>query len=77
MRSENMSNTKYQYQVYNEHMNFLVSVPVKSDEYAANFGKRVAMDFYSYTDDQVENVKVELIVNFWMESAINLKLLNN
>ncbi|HHB2481388.1 TPA: hypothetical protein ACORDH_002839 [Bacillus cereus] len=66
----------YQYHVYNEHMNFIVSVPVKEDEYAKGFAKRVAMDFYEYTEEQVQNVNVEYIVSFWGESAINLKKLN-
>ncbi|PEU21543.1 hypothetical protein CN526_26890 [Bacillus wiedmannii] len=71
-----MHNTSYQYHVYNEHMSFIVSVPRKEDEYAERFAKRVAIDFYEYTEEQVENVNVEFIVSFWMESAINLKKLN-
>ncbi|MEW4154514.1 hypothetical protein Q0N88_33390, partial [Bacillus thuringiensis] len=62
--------------VYNEHMSFIVSVPRKEDEYAERFAKRVAVDFYEYTEEQVENVTVEFIVSFWMESAINLNKLN-
>lgn len=34
------------------------------------------MDFYEYTEEQVQNVNVEYIVSFWGESAINLKKLN-
>ncbi|PEA74824.1 hypothetical protein [Bacillus wiedmannii] len=71
-----MPNTVYQYHVYNEHMSFIVSVSRKEDEYAERFAKRVAIDFYEYTEEQVENVNVEFIVSFWMESAINLKKLN-
>ncbi|MGK4040842.1 hypothetical protein AB0Y20_00975 [Heyndrickxia oleronia] len=71
-----MTNTSYQYHVYNEYMSFIVSVPVNTDEYAACFAKRVAMDFYDYTEDQVKDVNVEFIVSYWMESAINLKALN-
>jgi hypothetical protein len=71
-----MKNELYQYHVYNEHMNFIVSVPVEEHKYAEGFAKRVAMDFYDYTEEQVKDVKVEFIVGFWMESAINLKLLN-
>lgn len=71
-----MPNTSYQYHVYNKHMSFIVSVPVKEDEYAERFAKRVAVDFYDYTEAQVQNVNVEFIVSFCMESAINLKKLN-
>lgn len=71
-----MTNTSYQYHVYNDHMSFLVSVPVNTQEYAKGFAKRVAMDFYEYTEEQVENINVEFIVSYWMESAINLKILN-
>ncbi|PEA52435.1 hypothetical protein CON64_23775 [Bacillus pseudomycoides] len=71
-----MPNTSYQYHVYNEHMSFIVSVPVKEDEYAKRFAKRVAVNFYDYTEEQVQNVNVEFIVSFCMESAINLKKLN-
>lgn len=66
----------FQYHVYNEHMNFIVSVPVKDDNYAKGFAKRVAMDFYDYTIDQVEDVTVEFIVSFRVESAINLNMLS-
>lgn len=69
-------NNSYQYHVYNEHMNFIVSVPKKDDEYAERFAKNVAIDFYEYTEEQVENVNVEFIVSFWMESTINLNKLN-
>ena len=68
---------KYQYHVYNNHMNFIVTVPLDEHEYAETFAKRVAMDFYEYTEDQIENAKVERIVEFRMESAINLKKLNS
>ncbi|ENQ3080880.1 TPA: hypothetical protein ROX98_001538 [Bacillus pseudomycoides] len=71
-----MPNTSYQYHVYNEHMSFIVSVPVKKDEYAERFAKRVAVGFYEYTKEQVQNVNVEFIVSYRMESAINLKKLN-
>lgn len=67
---------KHQYHVYNEYMSFIVTVPVNTHEYAKGFAKRVAMDFYDYTEEQVENVNVEFIVSYWMESAINLKKLN-
>lgn len=67
---------KYQYHVYNDHMNFIVTVPVDEHKYAEGFARRVAMDFYEYTEDQFKDVKVERIVEFMMESAINLKKLN-
>ncbi|MFD6510750.1 MULTISPECIES: hypothetical protein [Bacillus] len=57
-------------------MSFIVSVPVKEDEYAERFAQRGAMDFYEYTEGQVQNMNVEFIVGFWGESAINLKKLN-
>ncbi|PHB24762.1 hypothetical protein COE80_17180 [Bacillus pseudomycoides] len=72
-----MIQTSYQYHIYNEHMSFIVSVPRKEDEYAERFAKRVAMDFYEYTEEQIQNVNVEFIVSYWMESAINLKKLNS
>ncbi|MEH6888262.1 hypothetical protein V7024_00570 [Bacillus sp. JJ864] len=71
-----MPNRSYQYHVYNEHMSFIVSVPVKEDKYVERFAKRVAVDFYEYTEEQVKNVNVEFIVSYRMESAINLKKLN-
>ncbi|ENQ3077104.1 TPA: hypothetical protein ROX98_003809 [Bacillus pseudomycoides] len=71
-----MVNTSCQYHVYNEHLSFIVSVPVKEDAYAEGFAKRVAVDFYDYIEAQVQNVNVEFIVSFCMESAINLKKLN-
>ncbi|MEH7463607.1 hypothetical protein V7166_16405 [Bacillus thuringiensis] len=71
-----MPNTSYQYHVYNEHMSFIVSVPVKEDKYAERFAKRVAVDFYEYTEEQVKNVNVEFIVSYRMKSVINLKNLN-
>ncbi|WP_176520891.1 hypothetical protein [Bacillus thuringiensis] len=45
-----MPNTSYQYHVYNEHMNFIVSVPKKEDEYAEQFAKNVAVDFYGMSE---------------------------
>ncbi|MGG2015467.1 hypothetical protein [Bacillus sp. S10(2024)] len=71
-----MPNANYQYHVYNEHMSFIVSVPVKEDEYAERFAKRVAVDFYDYTEEQLQNVNVEFIVSYRIESAINLNKLN-
>lgn len=69
---------KYQYHVYNDHMSFIVTVPVDDEhKYAEGFAKRVAMDFYEYTEDQVKDVRVERVVEFMMESAINLKKLNS
>lgn len=74
-RRDEMKN--YQYHVYNEHMNFIVTVPLDEYRYAEGFAKRVAMDFYDYTEKQVENVSVERIAEFGIESAINLKLLKS
>lgn len=69
-------NYVYQYHVYNEHVSFIVSVPIETDEYAIGFAKRVALDYYDYTEDQFKDIKSEFIVKFWMESAIDLKKLN-
>jgi hypothetical protein len=76
MEALHMSERKYQYHVYNEHMSFIVTVPLDTHEYAEGFAKRVAMDFYEYTEEQLEHVNVERMLEFWMESAINLKMLN-
>ncbi len=69
-------NYVHQYHVYNEYMSFIVSVPIETHEYAENFAKRVALDYYDYTEDQFKDMKCEFIVKFWMESAINLNELN-
>lgn len=71
-----MTNWIYQYHVYSDHISFIVSVPINTDEYAIGFAKRVALDYYDYTDEQFENVQCEFIVKFFSESAINLDKLN-
>ena len=71
-----MTNFVYQYHVYNEHISLIVSVPIKEDDYAINFAKRVAKDFYDYTEEQLNNIQCEFIVMFFTESVINVKKLN-
>lgn len=72
-----MTKWVYQYHAYNDHISIIVSVPVENQEYAVNFAKRVAFDFYDHTEDQLVDVKCDFIVKFWMESAINLNKLSN
>lgn len=71
-----VENKKYQYHVYNEHISLLVSVPIESHAYAEEFAKRVAIDFYDYTEKQVEEVNTEFVTSFFIESVINIKKLN-
>lgn len=66
---------KYQYQVYNKHMNIVVTVPVESEEYAEKLAKRVAMDYYSVEEEHTQDLKVAFICTFLMESVINVNLL--
>jgi hypothetical protein len=66
-------NKKYQYRVYNEHMDFLITIPYLSDTWARGFAKGVAKDFYDYSDKHLENPQVFFVTDFTRESAINLK----
>lgn len=66
---------KYQYQVYNENVNLIVTVPIESKEYASKFGKRVAIDFYHLEEKDLKDVNVEFVCKFMMESVINVNLL--
>ena len=70
-----MNGKSFQFHVYNEHINFIVSVPYDMREYADDFASRVAVDFYGYTEKQVENVNVEFICKYTIESAINLNMM--
>lgn len=69
----------YQYHVYNSFTSIIVSVQVKSHEYALNFGKRVAIDFFQSTKQDFENeeLKCDFVCKFVAESAINVNDLNN
>ena len=67
---------KFQYHVYNEHINLLVTVPVDTEEYAISFAKRTSMDFYDATEDQVQELECDRICAMWMESVVNINLLN-
>lgn len=72
---DTVANWIYQYHVYNDHISFIVSVPIESEEYAIDFAKRVALDFYDYPLWQLENVKCEFIVRFFCESFIDVNKL--
>ena len=67
---------KYQYQVYNKHLNLLITIPIESEEYALNFAKRTAMDFYDAKSEFLLELKVEFICSFRDESVINVSLLS-
>lgn len=68
---------KYQYQVYNQYVNLIVTVPVESEDYALEFGKRTALDFYEAKEHHVTSLKVKYICSFRDESVINLHMLND
>lgn len=67
---------KYQYQVNNHYINLIVTIPIESEEYALNFAKRTALDFYEAKNHHISDLKVNYICSFRDESVINIDLLN-
>ncbi|MGE7840686.1 hypothetical protein ACQKNX_07835 [Lysinibacillus sp. NPDC093712] len=67
---------KYQYQVHNDYINLLVTIPIESDEWALKFARRTSLDFYDAKEHHVSNLKVVYICSFLDESVINLNLLS-
>ncbi|AQY55073.1 hypothetical protein [Geobacillus phage TP-84] len=70
-----VANWIYQYHVYNDHISFIVSIPMESEEYAIDFAKRVALDYLDYPLYQLDDVKCEFIVRFFCESVIDVNKL--
>ena len=68
---------KYQYQIYNHYINLIVTVPVESEEYALEFGKRTALDFYEAKEHHVMSLNVKYICSFREESVINIHMLKD
>lgn len=67
---------KYQYKVYSNYINLIVTIPIESEEYAKNFARRTSLDFYDAKEHHVSDLKVTYICSFLDESVINLDLLN-
>ena len=72
---DTVANWIYQYHVYNDHVSFIVSVPIESEEYAINFAKRVALDYLDYSLYQLDDMKCEFVVRFFCESFIDVNKL--
>lgn len=68
-------NRKYQYQVFNEYINLIVTVPLNTEEYAEGFARRTAQDFYGLEEQYLKDLNVVFICEFMMESVINVNLL--
>lgn len=66
---------KYQYHIYNDFFSLLVTVQRKNDEYAIQFCKSVARDFYGLRDEYLQDVKCKYITEFSHESVVNLNML--
>lgn len=66
---------KYQYHVYNEHFSLIVTVNIKSPEYATGLGIQSAINFYGYDDKYTENVICDYITSFLHDSIVNVNML--
>jgi hypothetical protein len=65
----------YQYLVFNDHINFIVTTISDDEFYAKNLGKRVAMDYFDFTEEQTKDLNCKLITQYQRESVVNLQLL--
>lgn len=68
-------NYVYQYHVYNDHVDMIVSATKASYDHVLFLARRYCKDFYDYSEEQLEDLKCELVVKFLAESVINMKLL--
>ena len=67
---------KYQYHVYNEHLNLIITISKESNEHAESLARLSAMSIYDCTEEQLEGLSVEFLCSFQVDSVVNLKLLN-
>lgn len=72
-----MANDKFQYHVFNQHISFIISIGIESEEYAVSLAKRTAVDFYDYEEVQALDLQAQLINGYRHDSVINVKMLND
>jgi len=59
---------KYQYRVYNDNVDTVVTTPCKEAKYAIRHARRCLQDFYGKKDEEVKELKCEFLI----ESFINV-----
>lgn len=65
----------YQYRVYNQFFDLLITAPHAGEDYAINLARNVAKDYYGLEDQYLNDIKCEYVTNFLIESVVNLNML--
>lgn len=67
----------HQFNIFNDKVSVIATIPIEDKEYATNFAKRCLMDFYKKPEEDLQDLKCELLCSFFSESLINLEYLKS
>jgi len=65
----------YQYHVYNDHCDTIVTVDIEGEEVARGFAKGCLRDFYGKTEEHVRDLNVVFLSSFYNNAIAVLDLL--